>query len=81
MDVTMFLALASSLASGLVLWLATPRGRRSGYVTFLGVSKTLWMVFHTYVSLAFAVALLVHLALNLRHFPGMVKRLVPTRRS
>ena len=72
-DVAMFLTLVSSLASGTVLWLALPSGRRSGYETFLGVAKTLWVDFHTYASLVFAVALLVHLALNLKLFSSMVK--------
>jgi len=72
-DVAMFLTLASSLMSGIVLWLALPSGRRSGYETFLGVAKILWVDFHTYASLVFAVALLVHLALNLKLFSSMVK--------
>jgi hypothetical protein len=72
-DVAMFLTLGSSLVSGLVLWLALPSGRRSGYETFLSVAKTLWVDFHTYASLVFAVALLVHLALNLKLFSSMVK--------
>jgi hypothetical protein len=72
-DVAMFLTLASSLVSGIVLWLALPSGRRSGFETFLGVAKTLWVDFHTYASLVFAAALLVHLALNLKLFSSMVK--------
>ena len=72
-DVAMFLTLGSSLVSGIVLWLALPSGRKSGYETFLGVAKTLWVDFHTYASLVFAVALLVHLALNLKLFSSMVK--------
>ena len=79
-DVAMFLTLASSLMSGIVLWLALPSGRRSGYETFLGVAKTLWVDFHTYVSLVFAVALLVHLALNLKLFSSMVKCILRGRR-
>lgn len=72
-DVAMFLTLGSSLVSGIVLWLALPSGRKSGYETFLGVAKTLWVDFHTTVSLVFAAALLVHLALNLKLFSSMVK--------
>jgi succinate dehydrogenase/fumarate reductase cytochrome b subunit len=78
-DAAMFLTMASSLVSGVVLWLALPNGRRSGYETFLGVAKTLWVDFHTYVSLIFAVALLVHLALNLRLFSSMVKCILGRR--
>ncbi len=78
-DAAMFLTMASSLVSGVVLWLALPSGRRSGYETFLGVAKTLWVDFHTYVSLIFAVALLVHLALNLRLFSSMVKCILGRR--
>ena len=79
-DVAMFLTLASSLVSGVVLWLALPSGRRSGYDAFLGVMKTVWVDFHTYVSLVFAVALLVHLALNLKLFSSMVKCMLRGRR-
>lgn len=71
-DVAMFLTLGSSLVSGIVLWLALPSGRKSGYETFLGVAKTVWVNFHTIVSLVFAAALLVHLALNLKLFSSMV---------
>jgi hypothetical protein len=79
-DVAMLLTLASSLVSGIALWLALPEGRRSGYETFLGVAKTVWVDFHTYASLLFAVALLAHLALNLRLFSSMVKRMLGGRR-
>ncbi len=79
-DVAMFLTLASSLVSGIALWLALPSGRRSGYETFLGLAKTFWVGFHTYASLVFAVALLVHLALNLRLFSSMVKCMLRGRR-
>jgi hypothetical protein len=72
-DVTMFLTLASSLVSGVALWLALPSGRRSSVETFLGVAKALWVDFHTYTSLVFAAALLVHLALNLKLFSSMAK--------
>ena len=72
-DVAMFLTLASSLVSGIVLWLVLPSGRRSGYESFLNIAKIVWVDFHTYVSLVFAVALLVHLALNLRLFSSMLK--------
>ncbi len=79
-DVAMFLALVSSLVSGVVLWLALPSGRQSGYEAFLGVVKTVWVDFHTYVSLVFAVALLVYLALNLRLFSSIVKCVLRRRR-
>ncbi|MBN2334780.1 DUF4405 domain-containing protein [Candidatus Bathyarchaeota archaeon] len=79
-DAAMFLTLLSSLVSGLVLWLALPSGRRSGYEVFLGVAKTLWVDFHTYVSLVFAVILLVHLALNLKLFKSMLRCIVNRRK-
>jgi hypothetical protein len=72
-DVAMFLTLGSSLVSGIALWLSLPSGRRSGIETFLGVTKTLWVDSHTYTSLFFAAALLVHLSLNLKLFSSMVK--------
>ena len=54
--------------------------RDSGYEAFLGVAKTLWMDLHTYVSLVFAVVLLVHLALNLRLFSSMTRHVLRGRR-
>ena len=79
-DVAMFLTLGSSLVTGIVLWLALPSGRRSGYEAFLGVAKTLWVDLHIYVSLVFAVVLLVHLALNLRLFSSMTRHVLRGRR-
>jgi len=72
-DAGMALTMMTSLVTGLVLWLALPRGRQTGQSVLLGLTRLVWSDIHTYSSLTFAVILLLHLALNMRFFVRMAK--------
>jgi hypothetical protein len=64
-----------SLLTGLVLFLFLPQGggRGSGWATYLGITRSVWVDLHNYTSLAFAVLLIVHLLLHWRFFRNIGK--------
>jgi hypothetical protein len=74
-DLGLFASMFISLVTGLVLWQVLPSGRRSSYLTFLGVAKHVWRDVHIYISLGFIVVLLLHLSLNFKLFSSMAKYL------
>ena len=72
-DVSMFISLAISTVTGLVIWLGLPEGRQSGRVLFLGLAKTFWEDIHLYSSLIFLAIFLGHIYLNFKMFSSMIK--------
>lgn len=72
-DLGMGVTLFTSLISGFILWIALPSGRRSGYATFLELTKFQWETIHIYTSIAFTVILVIHLILNAKLFYSMLK--------
>ncbi len=72
-DVAMSVTMLVSLVTGLVIWLLLPEGQQSGKYLLWGLYKHQWGDVHTYVSLVFVVALVIHLVLNARLLLDMIK--------
>jgi Domain of unknown function (DUF4405) len=79
------LTLLLELATGLVLWLALPRGgggfgRRGGDHSFAALERHTWADPHNWIGLALVTVVLVHLALNWRWIAGHTRRLLTAPR-
>jgi Domain of unknown function (DUF4405) len=80
------LALLLELATGLVLWLALPRGggggfgRGGGDQSFAALDRHSWADLHNWTGLALVAVVLVHLALNWRWITDQTRRLLTAPR-
>lgn len=72
----MFVTMAVSFITGIVLWIVYPSGQGSGKIAYLGLIKHTWSEIHIYISLAFMGALVIHWALNLKLFRSMANSIV-----
>jgi Domain of unknown function (DUF4405) len=76
------LTLLLELATGLVLWLALPRGggfgRGGGDHTFATLDRHTWTDLHDWIGLALVAVVLAHLALNWRWITDQTRRLLST---
>jgi len=70
-DMTAFVALLISLASGWVTWIVLPSGgggpragQTAAHELFLGWERGAWKDLHNYVSLAFVGLIIIHLLLH-----------------
>lgn len=64
-----------SLVTGFILYV-WPHGQRAGRLIFLGLNKTAWGEWHTYISLIAIVLILLHLLENRRSVSVYVKTTV-----
>lgn len=69
-DICMVITFIPSLFSGLVLYFFLPsgQGRGGSGVTWMGITRSDWVLYHDIASFAFAVLLIVHLLLHLAYF-------------
>jgi|GEM_PF-1364711 uncharacterized iron-regulated membrane protein len=58
--------------SGVVLFLA-PKGYRSGKAVLLGLEKSIWSDYHSYIGLILIAVVILHLTLNWRMFVNELK--------
>ena len=74
-DFVMFVLVAITTITGLVLFFILPSGRRSGLQTFLDIAKETWVDVHTWVGLIFIIVAVIHLILHWKWIITMTKNL------
>ncbi|OPY38751.1 MAG: hypothetical protein A4E35_00537 [Methanoregula sp. PtaU1.Bin051] len=68
-DIGCLITFIPTLVTGLILYFYLPEGGfRSGWVTYLGMTRNQWLTIHDYVSFMFAALLIVHLLLHWKFF-------------
>jgi hypothetical protein len=74
-DIAGLVTFILTLASGLVLYFFLPSGggRGGNWVTWMGIPRYEWVLFHDIVSFSFALLLIVHLLLHWRFFRNIRK--------
>ena len=75
-DAAMFITMAISFITGVVLWLVYPSGQGSSKIVYLGLIKHSWIDLHVYLSFVFVGILLLHMALNRALFKSMVNCII-----
>jgi hypothetical protein len=78
-DIGCIITFIPSLLTGLVLYFFLPSGggRGGSWVTWLGVPRYDWVLWHDIASFAFAVLLVIHLLLHWRFFRTIRNTLGP----
>ncbi len=78
-DIGSVIALIPSLLTGLVLYIFLPSGggRGGSWVTFLGITRHEWVLWHDISSFAFAALILIHLLLHWRFYKNIKKAFGP----
>ena len=74
-DIGCLLMFIPSLLTGLVLYFFLPSGggRGGSWVTWMGITRYDWVLYHDITSFAFAVLLVLHLLLHWRYFRNIRK--------
>lgn len=74
-DVGCLITFIPSLITGLVLYFFLPSGggRGGSWVTWMGITRHDWVLYHDVASFAFAALLIVHLLLHLAYFRNIRK--------
>ena len=72
-DILMFISIAITAVTGIVLFIILPSGKRSGWETFLGITKAIWVDVHTWAGLIFIALVLIHLILHWKWILAMTK--------
>lgn len=69
-DIACLIAFIPSLLTGLVLYFFLPSGggRGGSWVTWMGITRHDWVLYHDVASFAFAVLLILHLLLHWKFF-------------
>lgn len=72
-DLVCLVTFILSLATGLVLYLFLPsgEGRGGSWVTWMGITRHEWVLWHDIASFAFAALLILHLLLHWRFFRNL----------
>lgn len=78
-DVGCLITFIPSLISGLVLYFFLPSGGGKGgsWVTWMGISRHDWVLYHDVSSFAFAALLVIHILLHVKFFRHIGKTLKP----
>jgi hypothetical protein len=78
-DIGCVITFIPSLITGLVLYLFLPsgEGRGGSWVTWMGISRHDWILWHDIASFAFAALLIIHLLLHLKFFRNIGKAIKP----
>lgn len=76
-DISCLITFILSLLTGLVLYIYLPSGtgRGGSWVTWMGITRHDWVLYHDIASFAFALLLVVHLVLHWRFFRNIQKAL------
>jgi hypothetical protein len=78
-DICCVITFIPSLITGLVLYLYLPsgEGRGGSWVTWMGITRHDWILYHDIASFAFAILLILHLLLHGKFFWHIGKHLKP----
>jgi hypothetical protein len=78
-DIGCLITFIPSLITGLVLYFFLPSGggRGGSWVTWMGITRHDWVLYHDIASFAFAALLIIHLLLHWKFFRHMGKCLKP----
>jgi hypothetical protein len=78
-DIGCLVTFIPSLITGLVLYIYLPsgEGRGGNWVTWMGITRHDWVLYHDIASFAFAALLILHLLLHLKFFYNIGKALKP----
>lgn len=76
-DIGCLISFIPSLLSGLVLYFFLPSGggRGSSWITWMGITRHDWILYHDIASFAFAALVIIHLLLHGRFFVNIRKAL------
>jgi len=76
-DIGCLLTFIPSLITGLVLYFFLPSGggRGGSWVTWMGITRHDWVLYHDITSFAFAALLMLHMLLHWRFFKNIQKAL------
>jgi hypothetical protein len=76
-DIGCLITFIPSLLTGLVLYFFLPsgEGRGGNWVTWMGISRHDWILYHDIASFAFAALLIIHLLLHVNFFWNIRKSL------
>jgi hypothetical protein len=74
-DIGCIVAFIPSLITGFILYFYLPSGggRGGSWVTWMGIPRSAWVLYHDIASFAFAGLLIVHLLLHWRFFRNIGK--------
>ncbi|MBW2977189.1 DUF4405 domain-containing protein [Candidatus Woesearchaeota archaeon] len=72
-DFLMFLSIAVTALSGIILYIILPSGRRAGWQEFWGISREAWRNTHTWAGFVFIAIALIHLILHWKWIWAMSK--------
>ena len=74
-DIGCLVTFIPSLLTGLVLYIYLPSGggRGGSWVTWMGITRHDWVLYHDIASFAFAVLLIIHLLLHWMYFRNIRK--------
>jgi len=78
-DIACLVTFIPSLFTGLVLYLFLPssEGRGGSWVTWMGITRHDWVLYHDVASFAFAALLILHLLLHWKFFRHIRRNLSP----
>lgn len=78
-DIGSLMVFIPSLLTGLVLYIFLPSGggRGGSWVTFWGITRHEWVLWHDISSFAFAALILIHLILHWRFYKNIKKAVDP----
>lgn len=82
-DIGCLITFIPSLISGLVLYFFLPSGGGKGgsLITWMGITRHDWVLWHDIASFAFAVLLIIHLLLHWDFFRHAGRNLKPDKKS
>jgi hypothetical protein len=78
-DIGCLITFIPSLITGLVLYFFLPsgEGRGGNWVTWMGITRHEWVLYHDIASFAFAALLIIHLLLHVKFFRNIGSALKP----
>ena len=82
-DIGCLVTFIPSLLTGLVLYFFLPsgEGRGGSLVTWMGITRHDWILYHDITSFAFAAVLIIHLLLHLAYFHNIKKCFRPSEKE
>jgi hypothetical protein len=78
-DIGCVITFIPSLITGLVLYFFLPSGggRGGSWVTWMGITRHDWVLYHDIASFAFAALLIIHMLLHWKYFRNIRKCINP----
>lgn len=76
LDVVIFGAFILTAVSGVVLWLAFPEGRGSGYTLFMGLTRRTWTDMHDWCGAIMLAGAALHIAMHWKWVKSVAARVL-----